>query len=175
MDDLRHTVSDHMGGLETLAAKIPGYSGYKEKEMRREADVLLRQHVAGKFGEQLRRAEEVASQMLTGPGVSQLDDMGKGNTRLQTLIDKIETAAQGYAGFFDAVKIKEDELDTLYEFDHQMLLKVDEIAASIDKVQAALDGGEASPLAPTVRDYVASVTNCSALFDRRRDTILGIA
>jgi hypothetical protein len=175
MDDLRQSVSDHMGWFETLASKIPGYSGYKEKEMRREADGLLRQHVAGEFGEQLRRAEDVASQMLTGPGVAQLDDMGTGNTRLQTLIDKIETAAQGYAGFFDAVKIKEDELDMLYEFDHQMLLKVDELAASIDKVQATVDSGDSSGLASAVREYVATVTDTSALLDKRKDTILGLA
>ena len=50
--------------------------------------------------------------------------MGRGNTRLQTLIDKVKTAAQGYAGFFDAVKVKEDELDTLYELDNNMMLKV---------------------------------------------------
>lgn len=175
MPDLRQTISDHMGKLEWLASKIPGYSGYKEKEQRREADTLLRDHMARQFAEQLSRAEDVASQMLTGPGVMQLDEMGKGNTRLQTLIDKIKTAAQGYAGFFDAVKVKEDELDTLYEFDNQMLLQVDEIAAAIDNVQATLDGGDDSALAPGVRRYVKTVSDCSAAFDKRRDVMMGIA
>ena len=115
--DLRQTVSDHMSGLEALAAKIPGYKGYKEKELRREADNLLRQRLANQLAEERTQAEDIASQMLTGPGLSQLDEMGKGNTRLQTLIDKIKTAAQGYAGLFDAIKFKEDELDILYEFD----------------------------------------------------------
>jgi len=175
MVDLRQTISDQRGGLEWLASKIPGYSGYKEKEMRREADVLLREHLARQLGEQLDRAEDVASQMLTGPGVMQLDDLDKGNTRLQTLIDKVKTAAQGYAGFFDAVKVKEDELDTLYEFDNQMLLKVDEIAAAIDNIQATLDSGETDKIAPGVRRYVKTVSDSSALFDKRRDTMIGVA
>jgi len=115
MVDLRDTLSDHQSGLEALLGKIPGYSGYKEKELRREADQKLRDHLASQLSDQLSQAEDVASQMLTGPGLMQLDEMGKGNTRLQTLIDKVKTAAQGYAGFFDAVKIKEDELDMMKE------------------------------------------------------------
>jgi len=174
MVDLQQAVSDYLGGLESLASKIPGYKGYKEKEMRREADVLLRQHLASQFAGQLTTAEDVTGQMLTGPGIAHLDDMGKGNTRLQTLIDKIKTAAQGYAGFFDAVKVKEDQLDTLYEFDNDMLYKVDDLQEAIDNVQAALDSGDSSKLAPAVRRYVKTVTDTSKEFDTRRDTMTGI-
>ncbi len=175
MANLIDTISDHMGWFEKLTAKIPGYSGYKEKETRREADTLLRERLTTQLGEQLSRAEDVTGQMLTGPGLMQLDDMGKGNTRLQTLIDKVKTAAQGYAGFLDAVKVKEDELDSLYEFDNQMLFQVDEIAEAIDNVQAILDSGEAASIAPGVRRYVKIVSDSSALFDKRRNAILGIA
>jgi len=173
--DLRDTLSDHLGKLESLAKKIPGYSGYKEKEMRREADHLLRQHLAAQFAEQLTKAEDVTSQMLTGPGIAQLDDMGKANTRLQTLIDKIKTAAQGYAGFFDAVKVKEDELDILHEFDSNMTLKVQEVSEAIDQIQAVLDEGDSSKVAPAVRRYTKTVTETSALFDKRRDVMMGLA
>jgi hypothetical protein len=175
MTDLRDTISDNKSWLERIAGKIPLYKGYKAKEDRREADTLLRQHLARLYGEQLSRAEDVTSQMLTGPGMMQLDDMGNANTRLQTLIDKIKTAAQGYAGLFDAVKIKEDELDTLYEFDHGMLLKVDEIAAAIDSLQTTLDGEDSTAIAPTVRRYARTVSDTSALFDRRKEVILELS
>jgi hypothetical protein len=156
-----------------MVGKIPGYNGYKEKEMRREADSLLREHLANQLKEQLTRAEDVASQMLTGPGLSQLSEMGKGNTRLQTLIDKVKTAAQGYAGFFDAVRVKEDELDALYQFDQNMLMQVGEIGKSIDGVQAALDAGETVPKA--VRDYIQAITDMSEKFDTRRNRMVEIA
>lgn len=175
MDDLRRTVSDHKGWFEQIASKIPLYKGYKAKEDRREADMLLRNHLVEQLREQLRSAEDVSSRMLTGPALSELHEMGKGNTRLQTLIDKIKTAAQGYAGLFDSVKIKEDELDTLYEFDHNMLYKVDEIGEAIDNVGAALDDGDANRISASVRGYVKTVSDTSALFDRRKDTILGLA
>jgi hypothetical protein len=175
MTDLRQTISDQMGGLEALAMKIPGYSGYKEKEMRREADTLLRQHLAAKLAEQLSRVEAVAAQMLTGPGLVQLAEIGKSNTRLQTLIDKVKTAAQGYSGFFDAIKVKEDELDKLYEFDNQMLLEVDGLAAGIDGIQAALDSGDGSAVGAAVRGYAKAVADVSTHFDQRRDMLTGFS
>jgi hypothetical protein len=174
MADLRNTISDNLSGFEVLVSKIPGYKGYKEKEMRREADVLLRQHLAAQYDAQLRRVTDVASQMLTGPGMAQLAELDKGNTRLQTFIDKIKTAGQGYAGLFDAIKVKEDELDKLYEFDNQMLLQVDSVTAAIDALQTALDGGDATAIAPAVRAYVKAVTDASAQFDRRRDVLTGM-
>lgn len=170
MNDLRDTLADHSSWFEELAHKIPGYSGYKEKEMRREADDLLRRHLAGQFAAQLTKAEAVTGQLLTGPGLAQLDDMGRANTRLQTLIDKIKTAAQGYAGFFDAIKIKENELDSLYEFDNNMMLKVRDVSEAIDQIQAALDEG--GNIAPAVRHYTKTVTESSTLFDQRRDALL---
>ena len=176
MTDLRDTISDQeKSWFESILAKLPLYKGYKDKELRREADVLLRNHLVTLLGDQLSKAEDVASQMLTGPGISHLDDIGKANTRLQTLIDKVKTAAQGYAGLFDAIKIQEDELDQLYEFDHAMLLKVDEIAEAIDSMQTAVDGGDESALAATVRRYTKTVTDASALFDKRKEAILGLS
>ncbi len=175
MVDFRDEVQDRKNWFESITAKLPLYKGYKEKELRREADRLLRDHLAAQFGEQLRQAESVTGQMLIGPGLAQLGEMGQGNTRLQTLIDKIKTAAQGYAGLFDAVKIKEDELDTLYEFDRNMLFKVDEVSEALTKLQAALDAGDATQMAPAVRFYVKTVTDAALLFDRRKDAMLGMA
>ena len=51
--DYQHTVEDSKGGLESLASKIPGYRGYKEKEDRRAADKLLREHLADQLNEQV--------------------------------------------------------------------------------------------------------------------------
>lgn len=175
MTDLRDTISDHLGGFESLMKRIPGYKGYKEREIRREADVLLRDHLALRLSEHLTRAEDVTSQMLTGPGLAHLDDMGKANTRLQTLIDKVKTAAQGYAGFFDSIKVREEELDSLYAFDEGMMSHIDQISQAVDALQAALDSGDADQLPPVIRRYTKVVTDTSALFDRRRDTMLGLS
>lgn len=170
--DLRNRIDDAMSGFEELASKIPGYGGYKEKEKRREADALLREHLAREFETQWHRINDLKSQMLTGPAMTYLDDIGKAGRRLQTLIDKIKGAAQGYAGFFDAIKVKEDELDALYRFDNEMLGKVDEVAAAVDAVQTALDNEEG--IAPAIRNLTKVIDNLIILFDKRKDVVTGL-
>ncbi|HSR34730.1 MAG TPA: hypothetical protein VLY63_29520, partial [Anaerolineae bacterium] len=109
--DMRDTVEASQGGFETLARKIPGYAGYKEKELRREADKLLRTEVAGKFDDQRKRMSELQQQLISQAQIEFLDDLERAVMKLQLLIDRIKTASYGYAGLFDAVKVKEEQLD----------------------------------------------------------------
>jgi hypothetical protein len=90
--------------------------------------------------------------------------------KLQILIDRIRTAAYGYAGLFDAVKVKEKELDALYEFDEAMLDFSQQIAAQIDKVTSALSIKEGVGVA--IAELVLLVEQASLTFGRRRDVIL---
>ncbi len=170
--DLRDRIDDAASGFEELVGRIPGYSGYKEKERRREADALLREHLAREFETQWRSINDLKSQMLIGPAMSYLDDVGKAGRRLQTLIDKIKAAAQGYAGFFDAIKVKEDELDALYRFDHDMLDRVGEVSTAIEAVQTALDNEEG--IAPAIRGLTRTIDELITLFDKRKDVITGV-
>src|SRR5512136_415463 len=117
MSDLLDRISKTRGGLEKLADSIPGYKGYKEKEMRREADSLLRETLARKYEEQWLRLNGVQKRLLASGGIEYLDDVESAANKLRGFIDKLKTAAMGYSGFFDAVKVKEDALDKLYEFD----------------------------------------------------------
>ena len=170
--DFRDTVEDSMSRFESLTKKIPGYGGYKEKEQRREADALLREHIAREFEAQWGRMNDLKSQMLVGPAMSQLDDMGKASRRLQTLIDKIKGATQGYAGFFDAVKVKEEQLDELYEFDNNMLTEVDKVALAVDTVQEKLDAEE--NVATAVRNLTKVINDLLTLYEKRNEVVLGV-
>jgi hypothetical protein len=171
--DLKGKIDDAMSGFESLVKKIPGYAGYKEKEQRREADALLRDHLAREFEAQWNRMNDLRSQMLMGEAMSQLDEMGRASRRLQTLIDKIKVAAQGYAGFFDAIKVEEEALDALYDFDQKMLGGVDTVAEAVDGVQAALDSEEGIPAA--VRNLTRTIDELTAQFEKRKDVITGLA
>jgi len=170
MDDLRETVDAALGGLERVAAKIPGYKGYKEKELRREADKLLRTEMAGKFDDQRKRLNELQVQLVSQGKIEFVDDLGRAVTKLQLLIDRITTASYGYAGLFDAVKVKEDQLDALYEFDNQMLDYVDEIAAGVDKVASAISVEEG--ILEASSELVETITEANTAYKHREEAIL---
>ncbi|MFQ5612906.1 MAG: hypothetical protein ACE5H9_12310 [Anaerolineae bacterium] len=173
--DPRDIVDQSKNWLESIAEKLPVYKDYKQKEERRQADLILREHLAGQFEAEWRRINDLKSQMLTGPAMMLLDDIGQASRRLQTLIDKIKGAAQGYAGFFDAAKVQEQELDALYEFDYNLLLQADQLAEAVGAVQTALDSGVDSDVAPAVRRLTRVVTDLNRTFAGRRDVMLGVS
>jgi hypothetical protein len=170
--DMRDVVAGGMSGLEKLVAKIPGYRGYKEKEVRREADKLLRDHIYRVLTEQRRRIEDIQANL----GVEQLgavETLGKARRRLQTFADTVHRASYGYAGLFDAVKVKEEQLDALYDFDNQLLAEVESIGEAVDSLQAAIDQGEG--VSSAIRDLTETITRLQGVYDRRRDVLTGIA
>lgn len=169
--DYRHTIEDSKGGLERLASKIPGYRGYKEKEDRRAADKLLRDHLADQLNEQQRRMAELQRDLLEGGGLLLVDDLERAVTKVQKLADKIRTASYGYAGLFDEVKVKEEELDALYDFDESMLRHVSAIQAAIDALAAAMDAG--GDVKAAIRDVVAAAEEANATWRQRESAITG--
>ena len=172
--DLRDKIVESLGGIEELARKIPGYSGYKEKEMRREADSLLRDKIAKAFGDQVQRLIELQGELVAGGKIELLEQataLEDAVRRLQTFVDRIKRAAQGYAGFFDAVKVKEEQLDALYEFDNSLLTRIGAVTSAVDEVRAAIDVGEGLPAAITNVKRIAGDVN--HLFGQREDVITG--
>jgi hypothetical protein len=168
--DYLDTVESSLGGMESVARKIPGYSGYKEKELRREADKLLRTELASKFDDQRRRVSGLQQQLVSQAKIEFLDDLERAVMKLQLLIDSIKTASYGYAGLFDAVKVKEGQLDALYAFDNQMLGFVDEVAADVDRLTSAITAGEG--IGDAVGTLVSTVDEANQAFRHREEAIL---
>jgi hypothetical protein len=168
--DLRDTVESAMGGLEKLAKKIPGYKGYKDKEQRREADKLLREQLALELGDQQKRMSELQVQLLGLGQIEYVDDLDRAVSKVQLLTDRVKTASYGYAGLFDAVKVKEEQLDALYEFDNRMLDYADDIAVSVDALSSAVSAKEG--VGEAIADLVTLSEEANQTFGHREEAIL---
>ncbi len=171
--DMLETVHASQSSFENLVNKIPGYAGYKAKELRREADKLLRMEIAAKFDDQRKRLAELQHQLISQAQIEFLDDLERAVMKLQLLIDRIKTASYGYAGLFDAVKVKEEQLDALYDFDNQMLNFVDEVAADVDQVSSAITAKEG--VGEAISDLVSTVSEANIAFGHREEAILQAA
>jgi len=164
------TVESSLGGFEKLMRKIPGYHGYKEKELRREADKLLRLELASQFDDQRKRLAELQHELISQAKIEFIDDLERAVMKLQLLIDRVKTASYGYAGLFDAVKVKEEQLDALYEFDNKMLDFVDDVASDIDRVASAISGNEG--IGSAISALVGTVADANQAFGHREEAIL---
>ena len=132
-----------MGGFERFISNLPGIKGYREKELRREADKQVRDTLARALEKRRSTITALQGELLSAGGLLWLDDIERVVGRLQLLIDRIKTAAYGYAGFFDAQRIKEAELERLAQFDQALfeeLPKLDEAIAGLEKAVQANEG-----------------------------------
>jgi len=84
-------------------------------------------------------------------------------------MDRVRTASYGYAGFFDAVKVRSDELAQIYQYDLALLTSADEVERAIDNVEASIgtDG-----LAAAIRSLTQKSQECVSAFDKRSEVIL---
>ncbi|HEX9118525.1 MAG TPA: hypothetical protein VGA61_20835 [Anaerolineae bacterium] len=127
-----------MGGVERAFTGLPGVAGYREKEMRRDADKKVRETLAHRLDDGRRRLTDLQSQLLSGGGLAFLADLERVGSRLQTLIDRIRTASYGYAGFFDLQRVKEAELDRLAAFDQALFDQLAPLDQALDELAKAI-------------------------------------
>jgi len=165
-------IQGEMSSLETLIAKIPGYKGYKQKEQRREADRLLREHIANRLRTVKAQLDTLQTDLVSAGKIDLLDEAGSASTQLQTFIDRIRTASYGYSGLFDASRIKEDDLDRVYEFDASLLSYAERIEGAIARAREGIEGEDAKAQILTIRDLAREA---NATFDERQDVLRGIA
>ncbi|MEW5989399.1 MAG: hypothetical protein AB1791_22455 [Chloroflexota bacterium] len=173
--DLYQKITDESTILGKLASKIPGFSGYVERSRRREADQLLRQTIAGRLEAarlQLASVQQALSRDII-KAIDYAEPMGYTDTRLGGLAGKVSAAPQGYTGFFDAVKIKEEDLANIYAFDEQMLGYVDQIETAV----AALDKAvrEDGDVGGSLRSLDAASQEANVAFNGRQELLSGVA
>jgi len=169
--DVKRKVSASVGKIEELAGKIPGYKGYKQKELRREADKLLRTTLATQLSDLRTKLTGLQLDFLGKGKLALVDDLERAVGKLQILIDRLRTASYGYAGLLDAVKIKEKELDALYDFDTQLLTFVPKIDEGIAGVAAALKAN--GDLEGAIASLTGVLQEMDITFDHRQEAILG--
>ena len=172
MSDLFETVRNAQDGLTKLIAKLPGFKGYMERSSRRAADKLLRDQVALKFSELVARSSRLQVDIAEAGQLDFLDDMEKVGRKLRTFTDRIKNASYGYSGFFDAVKINENELAQLYTFDAAFFDLADQISNGLDNVEAGIEGEGLKAAIRAVNTLARQVTET---YDRRYQVISGLA
>ena len=171
MSNLFDKVSGQMDAVKRLASHIPGFSGYIERQNRRAADKLLRESVSDRFEELWKRTSNIQTDMVNEGMIALIDDMEQAAIQLRTFADKIRTATYGYAGFFDAVKIKEEELAQLYQYDLAFFEVAEQIDRALDNIEASM--GDEEGLKAAIRNLIGLTRDAVTTFDRRYAMING--
>jgi hypothetical protein len=159
---------------ERIAAALPGFRGYKEKELRRESDKLIRNSLTLKLSKDKDNVRGIAQRIADKRYLDILPDIDRLTAKMDRITEKVNHASYGYSGFFDIVKIKEDSLDRMITFDNQLLDEVDALTASIDDLKAQLLSGNYSNLKDKIQTIADKFELLEDTFDKREQVILGV-
>ena len=160
--------------LEKIMGYIPGYRGYKEKELRRESDRLVRMEVvnrlkAAKTAFRRKFANPLLIQKLSSEDTFRFDTL---TSRIDRVTQRIDRAVAGYAGMFDAIKVKEDKLDTVIEHDLSLIEKAEAIKADVEKV-IELEPGK-DDWRTAMDELISKVEELDGLVDKRSEVLRGL-
>lgn len=156
--------------LERLGEKIPGYRGFQDRELRRDVDRLLREHLASELG-RLKSVLRDRARAFTDAGkIGALNGFDRLDRQVDGLSQAIRFSDYGATGLFDPVKIGEAELARLYEFD----LSVVDDAAQLESDIAALPAPGAEDPAPALERLQQAVRALDGKW-RQREQVIGAA
>jgi hypothetical protein len=168
-DQIFSTVSGDKDFFKKILGYIPGFKGYVDRQARRDSDKLLRDTIFHRFRELEGRVSALQRDFINQGEIAYVDDLEAAAIKLRTFADRVRTAPRGYSSLFAAVKINEDELEKLYEFDANLLASADEVGRAIDNVQASV-GTDGLPAA--IRNLETVSQQCVEAYNRRQEVIV---
>ncbi|CAI1493901.1 conserved protein of unknown function [Thermococcus nautili] len=156
--------------VEKLELIVPGFHGYKKKELLREDDRLIRGKVADLLG-QAKRELERALQRCAMVNCQQLMGIENLRKKLMMLESRVKHAEAGYRGYFDRVKFKEKELERLIEYDAKMIELAEEILNEAKNLNAQVANPQALGMA--VLNFDDKLVNFEEVLNQRMSFAVG--
>jgi len=161
-------IEESKNWFERLMEHIPGYRGYKEKEVAREADKIERTYVAERIDSCLARLDDLKLDLVKAGKLQQVGDIDVTMRKVRKVRDRIQFADYGYAGMFDATKVGADEINQLKAFDSELEIE----AGSISDFVAAL-GADSPSLASDIKLLDDRIEALDGRFSMRETLITG--
>lgn len=114
--------------LEKLQLLVPGYRGYKAKDLIRQDDFLVRQATIMKLETAINNLANSESQIVRSQPFSPLlRNIEDTISEIRTLIGMLNSAQGGGADIYARYKIHTEQLDEIYKNDLQMVSIADQI------------------------------------------------
>ena len=159
---------------ERIAAALPGFRGYKEKELRRESDKLVRNNLYLKLTKEKDDVRVISQKIADKRYMDVLTDMDRLTAKMDRITEKVNHASYGYSGFYDIVKVKEESLDRMITFDNQLLDEVNALTAAIDDLKTQLLNNNFANLKDKIQTVSDKFELLEDTFDKREQVIQGV-
>ena len=160
---------------ERIVAAMPGFRGYKEKELRRESDRLIRNHLYRRLSEAKSGLKDVFQKLSDRRLFEVLTDVDRLVAKFDRVAAKIDHASYGYAGFFNIVKVEEANLDRMIDFDNKLVDDVEKIVNEVEAFKTEVMKQEVKKAKERTQHLVEALEAFEKTFDKRGEVILGVS
>ena len=141
-DKVKDQVSGSKGLIERITLYIPFYSGYRKKNTARDVDREVRYGIIRIMKGVKIDLEAVHREVVLGGDMDLARNVERIRTKTDTHCTRIEKAANGYSGIFATMKVKDEELDAVIEWDAKILEGADDLRKLMENVRNAAEDGE---------------------------------
>jgi DNA repair ATPase RecN len=163
--DIRKSIQDSRGLLKKIQLVIPGFRGYRELDDIRVADELLRAQISKILSSAEQDLNQFRSQLVRKGEFSSLEGVASAISRLQQLRGKVMNAEQVYSGISPAIRVGEETLNKLYEYDFNFLDAARKLEDVCNKTVNAQGGLEA---------VLSSINTFTDAWQKRTEAVEGI-
>ena len=125
--------------FKTVARIFPGMPSYQEREGLRTQDKIIREQLAARIVEQVSHIQAIQSKLANKAILQPLSHLDRQARKMMRLADTIRFASYGYAGLFAAVKVDEQKLAQLYDYDLSLHQVIEELAVAVGNLSERQD------------------------------------
>lgn len=126
---------DYASASDSALRRIPGYSGYKNKEMARDSDRALRNEIAQKLDQYAVQIETIQGKAANERNTARVGELESVVQGLRNLANLVRSASYGYAGLFSDKPVDELALKQLRLFDEGMMVKVEALRTMVETLE----------------------------------------
>jgi hypothetical protein len=140
-DTVMEASKDNRGIFERICLWIPGYRGYRQKNIRRDVDKEIRSEVARSIEECKSFLAEIQRGVVENGDIQMAKTVERVRVKTDTYLKNIESAEAGYSGIWEATKTLEDELEAVMEWDAKLLESAYDLKKLLKMTWSKVDGG----------------------------------
>lgn len=170
LDNVKKKIQENRDLVSRITAKFPGYAGYVEKAETYDADKIVRGLLADRIGSFKAAVNEKSSALAAKKERGPLPDLDALSLKMETVIKKCQHADFGRVAALSGMKLSDDDVNRLLEYDWRLISSLDELEKSVAGIGAAPSEG----LGPVIGGISEKLKEFEKKFDERKNVLLEV-
>lgn len=153
--------------ITSLLHRVPGYTGYRSLEDRRDDDRRLRDAVADQIDAIVTSLGGVSASLAAERKLTHISVIERLVGAARLLGDRVRNASYGYGGIFTERSVDSVAIEQLRQFDAAFKSDVDNLQSLAQRLASSPEG----PLDTDISAYQDELNRLSRLFDARTEVV----